>query len=130
LTRRLKRHFQDQQTYALRVLRAALDEGSETTAPAALVDWDASLRNAQDVVQAALVMARRDGDAHAVAERVEQETASLLDQALLASAEDGESPRAVQDRVREVFRQSIEERAEAIALALIGGPPATQETAA
>jgi phage portal protein BeeE len=131
ITRRLKRHFQDQQTAALRRLRAAQDGENEADVvpdPSELLDGQAARESAREILEAGLAMAGQQVDAGELADRITEDTANQLADALLAAAEDGEAPPAVLLRVREVFRQSIEERASEIAHRIIANP--AQETAA
>lgn len=115
LTRRLKRHFQDQQTHALRVLRAAQDvaDPNQTVPdPAALVD-EGGAESLTDILAAALVMAALQADAGTLAREVEQATQQLLSRSMALVA--GQGLRVIQDQVRQVFRNSIDERAQVIA---------------
>lgn len=120
LTRRLKRHFGDQQAVALRALRNVHEVPSlDDARPGVdqLVDVPAGLEDVQEIVDAALAMAGLQADVNAVANDIEGTTARLLGLALAPQA--GDEPRAVQDRVRAVFRTSIEVRATSVALDVI-----------
>jgi hypothetical protein len=123
LTRRLKRHFQDQQTAALRALRAAQqaqDGDQAMPEPSELLDVQAARESASAIAEAALEMAGAAADLAGFAEALEADTLAAVTAAL------GEPGTAV-DRVRDVFRFAIEERAPAAAAALLGQP--TQEAA-
>jgi phage portal protein BeeE len=124
LTRRLKRHFQDQQTLALRVLREN-DAGTLVDA-SSLVDIDASRDRLEDLLTTVAAMTNATIDIAQVAAGIEAETMTQIAQALLAAGEDGESPRVLQERVREVFRTAIDERAAQLGQLVAG----VQETAA
>lgn len=126
LTRRLKKHFQDQQTYALRVLRAAQPEDQLIPDPSALIEAS-SIEHLNDVVVAALLMAGLQADVQQLAEQIEQTTEQLLSREMAMVA--GQGLRAITDQVRQVFRSSIEIRAQAVAQMVIeAGRP--QESAA
>jgi phage portal protein BeeE len=124
LTRRLKRHFQDQQTLALRALRES-DPGTDIEI-SSLTDADASRERLADLLTTLAAMSNATIDIDQVATDIEADTQTQLTQALLAAAEDGEGSRALQERIREVFRNAIDERAAVISLAVAGA----QETAA
>lgn len=119
LTRRLKRHFQDQQTAALRALRAAqeVQNGDEAVAyPSELWDGRAGHESARDTIQAALDMAGLQGDAERMAGDVEGATRQLVALAMGTASDRGPS-----DYVRAAFKHSIEERAALIAQAVVDG---------
>lgn len=122
LKRRLKRHYQDQQTYALRVLRAAQAASEPLQDPSELVQVDAGRQNVEEIITAALGLAHMTSWGHLtpkdVAANIEDNTMVELVAAFQAAAEDGEPARALQDRVREVFRIAIEDVAASIATQL------------
>lgn len=124
LTRRLKRHFQDQQTLALRVLREN-DAGTLVDA-SSLVDIEASRERLEDLLTTVAAMSDLNIDVTQVAAAIETATLSQINQALLAVGENGENSRTLQERVREVFRTAIDERAAQLGQLVAGA----QETAA
>lgn len=116
LTRRLKRHFQDQQTQALRVLRAAHDAPDQDQAipdPSTLVDQQAGAENVREVVLGALLMAGLNANAQGLADEIESNTQTLLSRSMAMVA--GQGFKVTQECVRQIFRVSIDERAQAIA---------------
>src|SRR5262249_13492612 len=108
LTRRLKRHFQDQQTHALRAVRSFQEAASlAEVRPASnqIIDAVAGIDDTHEVIVAALAMTGLQADVESLTNEIEGETHALLTHALAPRPSD--EPRTVQDRVRDVFRRAI-----------------------